>query len=291
MKLIIKLLVLFFAIQKLHAKAIDEEQMIKIGNLALPSSQEPGPLLGFGQNIIDKGDLIAYVFPDCLFGCRKKFFGVAPSVLYAIRDDLSIFLEWSVAAQFKLDGLRSSGSEDFLAQLEYCLYLQETERSANQVTMVTSVFLPLGRDDTLAPATGFGSVSFFLGFTASHLSTDWYYYVSPAVILTTKHGCNTKSGNQFIYQAGFGKNIAYKTDKWILTWMIELSGLYAQKSKFNGIIDHNSGGNFILLGPSLWFSTKRLVLQAGIAPVISEHLFGKQLKNRFYVAFNVGWKF
>ena len=130
-----------------------------------------------------------------------------------------------------------------------------------------------------------------MGLTASHLATEWYYYASPAVLLTTKHDNNTKFGNQVIYQAGFGKNIAYSPDNWIFMWMIELSGLYAQKRRIDGIIDQNSGGNVVFLGPSLWFSTERLIVQGGIAPVIYEHLFGDQPKDFVYITFNFGWKF
>ena len=131
----------------------------------------------------------------------------------------------------------------------------------------------------------------FLGFTANRLATEWYCFTSGGVLLTTQHNHGTKAGNQFIYQGGFGKNIAYASEKWIATWMIELNGLYAQKRRINGVIDQNSGSNLIMLGPSLWFSTPRLIFQAGIAPIIYQHLFGDQLKNSVFIAFNFGWTF
>lgn len=110
------------------------------------------------------------------------------------------------------------------------------------------------------------------------------------MILTTTRRKN-KFGNQFLYQAGFGKNIAYESGKWLLLWMLEFDGLYVQKSKVNDVLDQNSGGNLIIIGPSLWFSTQHFILQAGIAPVVHERLFGVQSKNHVYISFNLGWKF
>jgi hypothetical protein len=264
-------------------------QYTKVGNLALPTSQQPGPLLGFGQNMIDKNDIQLFVFPDWLIGQCKKNIEIAPSVLYGIRDDLSIFIEMPIAAKFKLGNQSSSGLEDILLQLEYAPYTRKKEETIDQITAVTSILLPSG-SDTKTPPTGFGSPSFFIGVTASHLATDWFYYISPAVLLTTQHANCTKAGNQFLYQAGIGKNIAYSSDEWIFTWMIELAGTYIQKSRSGGFVNPDTGGNTIILGPSLWFSTQRFIAQGTIAPVISENLFGKQFKNNVYIAFNFGWK-
>jgi hypothetical protein len=180
--------------------------------------------------------------------------------------------------------------EDIMGQLEYSLYLKEAETYTNEVTLVTSCLLPTGhpcRD----PSTGFGSPSFFVGFTAYHIGIEWYYYVSPGVLLPTKYGNHTKIGNQFLYDCGIGKNISYKPDKWIFMWMIELIGIYEQRDRINGIIDNDSGGNTVILAPSLWFSTDRIILQASIAPIISQDLFGDQSKDQFIVSFSVIWKF
>src|SRR5277367_1032047 len=104
----------FLLLMLLHKNIISKEgdpekiDQLKIGNLALPGSQQPGPLLGFGQNIIEKYDFQGFVFPDLLMGHHKNFTEIAPSLLYGIRDDLSIFIELPFAAHFKLDGQSSS---------------------------------------------------------------------------------------------------------------------------------------------------------------------------------------
>lgn len=289
-----KLLCLLFIATTAHltAKESDEDEVkqLKIGNLAVSGSQQISPLLGFGQTVVDKGDLLLFLLPDFLIGHHKKLSELIPCFLYGIRDDLSFFLETPIAARFESEGNVSSGPEDMIFQLEYAFFHEEKERFSNAMTLVTTLLLPFG-DDTLEPSTGFGSTSFFLGLTASHIATDWYYYVSPGAVLTTSHDCRTKSGNQFLYQAGIGKNIAYSSDKWVFSWLIELIGTYTQKSKVNGVTDQNSGSNIVLLAPSLWFSTQKLIIQASIGPFIYQHLFGQQQKNFFLVSFNFGWKF
>ncbi len=42
----------------------------------------------------------------------------------------------------------------------------------------------------------------------SYLAIDWYGFLSSGATLTTSHHGN-KIGNQYLYQGGFGKNIAY----------------------------------------------------------------------------------
>jgi len=281
----------FFILSPISAQEKKEEtvKQLKIGNLALATSQRPGPLIGFGQNIVDKGDFQAFVFSNYLWSNKKTFIEIAPSILYGIKDNLSIFIESAYAAKFKINNNCSKGMEDLLVQLEYAFYDKDTITKTDQITLVTSITLPTG-SVFKNPPTGFGAPGFFLGFTASRMATDWYYFTSAAVALTMSHN-NIKSGNQFLYQFGLSKNISYKSDKWIFNWMIELDGTYMQRNKIAGKIDPNSGGNTVFLGASLWFSTQRFILQAGISGVISQHLFGIQKRDKYLAAIDIGWKF
>lgn len=287
-----KILLLSILIGSLNAKEKPKEEkieQIKIGNFALPTSQQPGPLIGFGQNIVDKGDFQAFVYPDDLKGHKKNFSEMIPSILYGITDKSSIFVVFPAALSFRLNNQKSRGPEDFFAQLEYVVWSKETKITVDQITLVHNITFPTGSPYKIPP-TGFGAPSFFLGFTASHTATDWYYFGSAGSILTTSHR-STKFGKQVLYQLGLSKNIWYESNKYTFNWIIELDGLYKQRNKILGVIDKNSGGNQIFLGPSLWFSTKKLIVQGGISWVIYQHLFGKQNKDIVYVAFNFGWKF
>ncbi|MDR3646288.1 MAG: hypothetical protein P4L22_01970 [Candidatus Babeliales bacterium] len=297
-KILISLLIF---IQILGTVETDKLEVEKIGNFALSSSQQPGPLIGFGQNIIDKGDLQVFLYADWLRGRQKKFTEVSPSVLYGISDDLSIFIEQSIVLNFKLTdpitgrNFVAKGLDDLLIQFEYAFYNKETETYANQFTIVPAITFPTGTTNLSDLVTdtmpiGVGSPSFFLGFTACHMATDWYYFAAFGPVLTTSHK-NTKFGNQFLYQLGLSKNISYETDKYIFNWMIELDGAYRQRNKILGIIDCNSGGNEIILGPSLWYSNQHFILQAGISWFIYQQFFGTQNKDTFFAAIDIGWKF
>jgi len=287
--LVKKLLIIWIIIFPFYVitKEAEEIAQIREGNFALPGSQQPGTLFGFGQNIVGKHDVFVFVYENSFFGPHKSTTEVIPSLLYGIRDDLSLFLSIPVAPRFRFGPVSFSGIEDMIIQLEYAPLIRETPTKTNQISLAASLYLPTGDERKF---TGFGSPSFFLGFIANHLSLKWYWYTSIGVLLPTKHG-NSKFGNRFFYQTGIGRNISYSPHKWILAWTFELNGLYRQKRTTNGMINPDSGGNTIYIGPTLWFSTQRFIAQGGIAPILSQHLFGSQFKDKLFIAFNFAWKF
>ena len=272
--------------------AISEKDKIvpmKIGNFSLPTSQQPGPLVGFGQNIVDKGDFQIFLYGDRFKGIHKSGAEIIPSFLYGITNTLSLFVQIPVAVKFKFENFVSHGLEDISLQLEGVVYEYNALTKADQITFVAYMSLPTGSLSKI-PSTGYGSPTFFLGFTANHMACDWYYFLSSGVLLTTPHK-KIKFGNQFLYECGLSRNICYKVDRFIFNWMIELDGVYRQRSKFAGVTDANSGGNDLYFGPSLWFSSQRFIVQGGISWIVAQHLFGTQLKDTYFASVYLGWKF
>lgn len=274
----------------INPRESDNIEQLKIGNFAVSGTMQPVPFLGFGENIIDRYDTLGCLFPSFTVGKNESFSDITPYILYGVSDYFSVLLGFPTALRYKQEDCRSSGSSDALLQFEYAYYIKQKETWTNELTIVASLILPTG-NECKTPSTGLGSTNFFLGLTASHLSTEWYLYGSGGVFLATPYDNNTKVGNRFLYELGLGKNIAYSKDNWILLWMIEFVGLYAQKSRIRGIINNDSGSNRLLLGPSLWFSTQRIIIQGGIAPVISHHRSGKQSKTSFFAGISVCAKF
>jgi hypothetical protein len=268
---------------------VDKIKQPHVGNFALPVSQQPGPLIAFGQNMPDKGVLQFFLLGNNVKGTQRSFSEIVPSILYGITDRFSLFVEVPVIIKFKEEQFTSHGISDLIVQFEGVTFIQETEIAVNEVTLVGNITLPSGSFNKV-PATGFGSPTFFLGFTAGHTGKSWYYFTSMGGVITTRHK-NVKFGNQFLYQFGLGRNIAYKADKWILNWLVELDGLYAQRSLLSNVVQRNSGGNSLLLGPSLWFSTQNFIIQGGISGFITQHLSGVQLKNRYLLSAYAGWTF
>ncbi|MBS0636408.1 MAG: hypothetical protein JSS12_02760 [Verrucomicrobia bacterium] len=279
MKKVITLLFLLPCL--LHA----ETNPLPLGNLALPPSRQPGPLIGFGDNIIDEGEVVASVMVDRYSGNKNYSTDINPNVVYGISSDMSLYLSTAYAPRNKDRSQHSSGMEDSIAQLEYAYYSSAGPHFLDQATFVANVGIPTG-SSSKTPSTGLGSTSFFLGATYNSTQTEWLYFTSQGVTVTTSRH-HKKSGNQFLYQFGFGHNIPSPTD-WIFAWMIEFDGQYSAKNSVRGHSDPNSGGNTIFMTPSLWISSKRSILQLGLGCPIIQHLHGHQSKKQYSVVFSFG---
>ena len=265
-------------------------KQIRIGNFAVPGEQQIRPLIAFGQNCVDKGIAQWFIGADQRKGSQENYIEVTPMYLiYGITDKFSLLLNLNLAARFESEGAVSHGVEDFIIELEYIPYLYESVKRVAAISVVADFVVPTG-SAYKDPATGNGNPTFFFGFTANYMSTYWYCFTSSGVILPTPYG-NNKTGNALLYQFGVSRNLWYKTDKWIFNVMLEFDGTYRQHDRVCGSSDPNSGGNSILLGPSLWFSTPRFVAQAGISAIPVQHLFGVQPKDSYYTAAYLGYTF
>lgn len=257
------------------------------GNFSLPISQQPGPLLGFGSNIIEKNQI--QLFNDVTYfeGNDTSALTDIPNVLYGITDDLSIFLNVPIALELEYDINHSSGLEDTSLQLEYIYYSSQTKRYTHQSTVVGNVTFPTGSNEK-NPPTGFGSYSYLVGTTLNRIYVEWFTFGFLGALLTTNDN-TTRYSNEYYYQYGLGRNIYSIPDKLITAWMIEIDGVYTDKNKINGITDPNSGGNVVIMTPSLWIAGQHLVLQLGAGVPVVQNLFGDQNKNDYVLALNIGW--
>jgi hypothetical protein len=260
----------------------------RIGNFSLPLSQQPAALFGFGGNIIEKGEVQLYFFADDFVGRNKITTDLIPGILFGITDDWSIFFNFPVTPILKDGRFTSSGFEDFFVQFEYAFYNKTTLDYEDQATFVFNATVPTGSIKK-NPPTGFGSPSLFLGGTYYRTYVDWFLFTSHGAVLTTSEH-RTKFGDQFLYQFGFGKNMPSPED-WIYAWMLEVDGQYNKKNRIDGAIDPNSGGNTIYVTPSLWFSSKEVLVQFGVSIPVNQHLFGRQRKFDYALNFNFAWSF
>lgn len=260
----------------------EEEKPPAVGNFALPASQQPAVLFGFGGNIIDKGEIQLLFFADDFEGKDKAASTLLPSLVYGITNDSSIAFYFPFTPTMKDGCQKSSGLGDFYVQYEYAFYNKSTSTYTDQATLVANVTFPTG-SSRKNPPTGFGSPSLFIGATYYHTLAKWFIFTAPAALLTSSHH-RTKFGNQFLYQFGLGFNIP-SPKGWIYACMLEVDGQYSQKNRIDGVIDRNSGGNTIFLTPSFWISNKNFLIQFGPSFPINQNLFGKQRK--FDYAFNL----
>ncbi len=262
-----------------------EVKQPKMGNFALPVSQQPGPLISFGQNFLTQGELLSWVYPYQVKGKQSSFVEIIPAFLYGITDTLSLLIELPIVVKAQHENLVLRDFADMVVQFEKVAYDRETDGIVNDISIVGNMTFPVGRSPI-----GFGSPTFFFGTTLSRTYVDWYFFGSFGGQITTFHK-NNKFGNTFLYQGGIGKNIAYKSDTWILNWLIELNGIYTKQDILKNVTVANAGGNRFLVGPSLFFSTHHLLAQVGISAVVTQQLFGHQLKTDYLAGGFIGWKF
>lgn len=288
------------------------------GNFSLPSSQQPGPLIGFGQNIIDQNELQLGLNAGkfSAFGINTN--AIAPYLLYGITNRFSIYFALPVDLNKKQKQEHSLGLDDAILQLEYAFYVNTTAVLLNQATIVGNISIPSG-SPTKKPATGLGSPSFFLGTTLSRMYVDWFVFTAYGATFTTAYK-KLKAGNSFLYQGGIGRNILTIDSQCLFALLLEVDGQYTGKdhlgssavmpidtilkisynisnfkanlkgteqfspaNKFNP----NSGGNEVFVVPSLLFATRKFTAQLGVGFPITQHLFGNQQHSDYLVALDL----
>lgn len=271
---------------KIYARK-EAEPECSLGNFAVPPSQQPGPLISFGENILYKNTLQVFLFADDYIDKNQYFIDVVPSFLYAITDNFSVFFNVPVVA-FKKGRNHSYGLGDIPIQFEYAYYNKGHTCSSDLATIVANVTIPTGSSNK-QPPTGFGAPSFFIGATYNHTTDTWFYFTSYGAVFTTTHH-RTKFGNQYLYQFGIGRNIVAIRD-WVYAWVVEFDGTFYERDRLHGTINPNSGGNLIYVTPSLSISSQHIMIQFGFGFAAQQHLFGHQPKSLYLLAGSLGWTF
>lgn len=251
----------------------------KTGNFSLKSSQQPGPLVSFGQTILSKHQFRIDTYPES-FQFKGGYTTLAPVDLsYGLSDTLTLEMTVPVVLQAKLDDFHSSGLSDLELQLEYAYYANETKKFSEQGTVLAQLSFPTGSVEKI-PATGLGAMSLLIGTTFERTYEKWYGFFSSGIIVNDSYHASNAS-TQYLYQCGIGHNIHSRPSRWTFNWLIEIDGSYSTAHIKNFLLDENSGGNLIYVTPSLWFSTPILILGTGLGYAVSQNLLGNQQKDTY----------
>ncbi len=261
----------------------EKNKPLPIGNFSIPTVTQVAPLVSFGQLLIGKNALLPQLCGS-YFRSRSGYSSIiTPNVIYGIRDDLSIFFNVPFTPRSRCGSSYSSGVEDIFLQLEYGYYSKSRKDCTLQGTIVANVQFPTG-SSSKNPRTGNNSFSYFLGTTFAYLSYDWYAFVSPGVNLTTMQH-HKKYGNSYLYQCGFARYIQQLSPPgWVFDLMFEFDGIYVEKDKIHGTDDPDTGGNSIFVTPSIYFASKRWIVQWGAGFPLVQDLNGKQDKIQYLLA-------
>ena len=259
-----------------------------IGNFALRDSQQPGPLISFGQNIVDTNQVLLAIATVSPYPNGGAFDIVNATLTYGFTDNTSLFFNYPLRADTSFNNQRSLKFLDPSLQLEYAFYNKGNNKFQDQATIVGGLTLPTHENSSIDQIEGFGKPSYFFGTTFNRTYVDWYLFASPGAVITTPFN-NIKMGSQFLYQAGAGHNIISVKDKVMLFALLEFNGQYTKKNNLNGFIDPDSGGNVISLTPSISFNTNHTSTQIGVGFPVLQNLNGDQSHTNYFVAANFTW--
>lgn len=266
-----------------------KEEPPKCGNFAVvgkdkstPSAaRTPGALISFGQNIVDKNELLVdYGFFD-FFGKHSYFLTEIPYFVYGITDKFSLtgFFYFGVNKSFEA---QSAGVEDWLLQLEYAIYEDSNKEFVDLGTIVGGYFIPTGTTRK-NPTTGNGAPAFFIGTTFGRTYVEWLFFSCLGTTFTTEDN-DFKAGNIFLYQFGLGKHICVIKKRYVFDIILEADGYFTTKTRINGLYQPDTGGNVVYLTPSIWISTDEYIIQFGVGVPIAQRVNGNQDKIRYLVA-------
>jgi len=261
------------------------------GIFSLPISQQPGPMVSFGQNIIEKNQIQGFLFPTYLSASKPKqnYTNLSPSLLYGLSNKASLLLSFPVAINYTFENYHSSGYGDTSIQGEYAFYNQDTKKYSDIATIVGNLSIPTGSTHTI-PLIGQGSASYLLGTTFNRTWVDWMFFTSEGVY-QYRPAPHEKLSTQYLYQAGLGHNLHSIPDKYIFLALLELSGQYSKNSIQINTLNTFSGGNHIVATPSLWFSTKKLILQLAISLPLTEQLTVPENQLNYNTSLSIAWTF
>lgn len=274
------------------------------GNFSLADSQQIGPFFSFGQNIIDKNQVLVSFNPTYTYSLNQSIIEGTPSLLYGLTDSASILITLPYAFSYKNGKKNISGIGDLALDLEYAFYSKENTKHSDQATIVFSPTFPVSnlggvskKDNPSSRVSGFSrknapssfnAISYFIGTTYSRTLINWYGFLAPGILLIEKQD-SMQQGSQYYYNLGIGRIINSKEKKYIFSGLVELNGQYSNKTTLASHNVPNTGGNIIYATPSLWLSTPQTSIQVGISLPLAQHWYGNQNNISYYVGSIVTW--
>jgi hypothetical protein len=296
-----RILICALLISSIQTWTVEEESLslpnepLKVGNFA--NLLWPSNAFGFGEFIFEKGAIAPYMFLLHTKSENQYSTELYLQTGYGITDRASVLFSLPITINSRSQGtlglgifalecnFASQGVGDFEIQFEWAFYQKASKSSFTQATIVTSVAFPTGNYCPLIGISpGQGTYSLFFGGTLSHTTENWYAYLCDGITIATPR-TSIELGSTVSYEAGIGRNLGNPWGTTLLA-VLEINGIYIQKTKFGCINNSNSGSNTLFLGPTICWSIKNAQLFGGVQFPAYQHLNGTQPKQKYRLTFN-----
>lgn len=283
------LLVIILLVESVHASVLETPP--PNGNFALPRSQQPGAAYSFGSNILDPGQLQGRTTPNIFKSTGRRDIGSGVTLLYGTSEKTSLLFSLPITPSRTGGQGRHAGLGDAGLQGEYEFYRRSSFKSIQKAAVLASFTLPTGTKDFSSE-----HVSYFIGGTFNQTWTDWIVFAAPGLL---RFGGNPKNrpAPRYYYELGVGRNLTSQSGDYILTGFVEVNGQYDPKEPSPTPVTRNSGGNILSDGnllfftPSLFFSTKKWIVELGVSLPVTQHWIGTRKQVNYYAGTAIAYTF
>jgi hypothetical protein len=239
------------------------------------------------------GDLHAnsFIFPQIfLYGptSRATIITVVPFVDFDFNAPAAL-------APFGIESFTTFGVADIPFFFRYTFFHKDWIHQYIDLSILTGIEVPSGDN----PFTS-NSIDFPLGGIVTWQSTGNEIDADVSYKINTEGG-GIEHGDQVIYDIAYSRRLL----PWQLpeqgvsnqfNLVVELNGIYSKMDHNNPGGDDNTGGNTLLISPSLQYifgpanEGKPFSVSAGVQLPIVQDLNGTQLKTKFNTIFVFGWR-
>lgn len=206
---------------------------------------------------------------------------------YGFTDTLGIEFTLPVFLKNTQQGFSSKGISDVIVGMQW-QFFNQPEHTA---LLTGSLVFPTGSIEKI-PTTGDGTIQIGLQFSALHTSEVWHCAFDVDVFLPIKRK-RIDPGRQYLLELTFGRKIPTPSYLKIEDFYINsfLSIIYEEEDFCDGIVDPDSGGSVVFLGPLLSWTFKNIFFEFSIQGPIGQHIFGIQPKFDYTLFFSFRLEF
>jgi len=260
----------------------DDPAPLVAGNFALPTSQQPGPFVSFGQNLIGRNKVQLELDNLSPYPGVGPFRNALASLTYGITDSTSFYFGYPLSATTKGSYYSFSQLGDLTFQLEQAIYAEGNLYHQDQVTIVGALTVP----DKDFSQESYNAFTYFIGTTYNRTTPDWQVFASSGMLFSGSYK-NSRLGSVVFYQGGIGHVVVAVPNESIVSALLELYGVYAEKDQITGNYFPDTGGNVVSLVPSLSLAEPWFIVRAGLGFPVVQSFYGNQQPSSFYIVSSI----